>query len=108
MMKFNCFLLSFGCKIRSTVTGIIYNNQMDDFSTPGVTNFYGVEPSPSNFIRPGKRPMSSMSPVIFTNQTSGEVVFVAGASGGTRITTGTLLVSRIIDGSCLGKFLLQN
>ena len=66
---------------------------MDDFSTPDLINAYGVEPSPSNFIEPGKRPMSSMSPVIFTNQTSGDVVFIAGASGGTRITTGTSLVS---------------
>ena len=83
---------SFGSNVRSTVTGIVYNNEMDDFSTPGQVNAYGVEPSPSNFIRPGKRPMSSMSPVIVTNSTSGDVLFIAGASGGTRITTGTALV----------------
>ncbi|XP_028396072.1 glutathione hydrolase 1 proenzyme-like [Dendronephthya gigantea] len=83
----------FGSKVRSTVTGITYNNEMDDFSTPGLTNAYGVEPSPSNFIAPGKRPMSSMSPIILTNRTSGDVVFIAGASGGTRITTGTTLVT---------------
>ena len=88
------FFHSFGSRIRSTVTGIIYNNQMDDFSTPGLINAYGVEPSPSNFIEPGKRPMSSMSPVIFTDPTSGDVEFIAGASGGTRITTGTSLVSK--------------
>ena len=78
--------------MRSTVTGIMYNNEMDDFSTPGSVNFYGVEPSPSNFIKPEKRPMSSMSPVIVTNRTTGDVLFIAGASGGTRITTGTALV----------------
>ena len=34
--------------------GIIYNNQMDDFSQPGSPNFYGYAPSPANFIKPCK------------------------------------------------------
>ncbi|XP_048589503.1 glutathione hydrolase 1 proenzyme isoform X2 [Nematostella vectensis] len=80
----------FGAKYRSPATGIIYNNQMDDFSTPGQPNGFGVAPSPSNYIRPGKRPMSSISPVIFTK--NGTVYLIAGASGGTRITTATALV----------------
>lgn len=65
---------------------------MDDFSTPGLVNFHGIKPSPSNFIQPGKRPMSSMSPVILTNGTSGDVVFIAGAAGGTKIPTAITLV----------------
>ncbi len=32
--------------------GIIYNNQMDDFSQPGLSNYYGYAPSPANFIKP--------------------------------------------------------
>ena len=83
---------SFGSQYRSTRTGIIYNNEMDDFSIPGEKNSYGIEPSESNMIQPGKRPQSSTAPTIFLDQ-DGEARLVIGASGGTRITTAIPLVS---------------
>jgi len=78
--------LLYGGKFMSTQTGIILNNQMDDFSFPGLTNAFGVKPSPNNFVAPGRRPVSSMSPTIVVDG-GGRVVAVVGASGGTKITT---------------------
>ena len=85
---------SFGSKVVSKSTGILLNNQMDDFSSPGQSNIYGLYPSKANFIAPGKRPLSSMSPMVVvgaggTGGTGGRgrLRMVLGASGGSRITT---------------------
>ena len=86
------FCFSFGSLFVSESTGIIMNNEMDDFSTPGQHNYFGYPPSPTNFICPGKRPMSSMSPTIVTDE-NGDVRMVAGAAGGSRIISGTATVS---------------
>lgn len=64
---------------------------MDDFSTPGLLNAYGVYPSESNMIYPGKRPQSSTAPSIFLDG-DGVARLVIGASGGTKITTAISLV----------------
>lgn len=93
----------FGAKLVVEDTGIILNNEMNDFSIPGVTNAFGYIPSPANFVRPGKRPLSSMSPVIVEhlNATSlASALYVAiGAAGGSRIITATVQnLLHILDG----------
>jgi gamma-glutamyltranspeptidase/glutathione hydrolase len=81
----------FGALVVADGTGIILNNEMDDFSAqPGVPNVYGLVGDAANAIAPGKRPLSSMSPVIVTRK--GRAVLVAGGSGGPLIISGTLQV----------------
>ncbi|KAF1771390.1 hypothetical protein GCK72_003216 [Caenorhabditis remanei] len=78
--------LYLGALVSSESTGILWNNEMDDFSTPGHPNFFGFPPSPANFIRPGKRPMSSQSPLIIYNTNGTELMAVGGAGGSTIIS----------------------
>ena len=73
-------------------TGIIYNNQMDDFSSTGIINSYDAPHSEVNFIQPGKRPMSSMSPIIILDEND-NARLVLGAAGGTHIVSSVAVVS---------------
>ncbi|EHA56299.1 gamma-glutamyltransferase [Pyricularia oryzae 70-15] len=80
----------FGSHVMVPETGVPMNNNMDDFSVPGMTNSFGYLPSPANFIRPGKRPLSSMSPLIAEVRDGKRLYFVLGAAGGSRIITSTV------------------
>ncbi|THU77434.1 gamma-glutamyltranspeptidase, partial [Dendrothele bispora CBS 962.96] len=73
-----------------TEDGIILNDEMDDFSSPGQTNSFGFPASPINFISPGKRPQSSISSSIAEDLSTGQLLMATGAAGGSRIITATL------------------
>lgn len=76
----------FGSKVIIPGTGVVMNNQMDDFaSQPGVPNIYGLVGSEANSIAPGKRPLSSMSPTLLLRD--GVPVMTLGAAGGPTIIT---------------------
>lgn len=88
-------MFRFGSKIVSLRTGIVLNDGMDDFSTPGLRNLYGIPPSPANFIKPLKMPMSSMAPTILLDK-NGDLELVFGAAGGSKITSSVAYVSNSI------------
>lgn len=85
--------LHLGAGFASERTGIVLNNEMDDFSFPHGVSSYGLPPCPANFIAPGKRPLSSMAPMIFVDSTTGRVRLAIGAAGGIRITSGAAYVT---------------
>ncbi|KAK7057202.1 gamma-glutamyltranspeptidase [Favolaschia claudopus] len=76
--------LIFGSEVLDSETGVILNDQMDDFSTPGTPNGFGLWPSPYNYPEPGKRPLSSTAPTIIEHP-DGSFAAAVGGSGGSRI-----------------------
>jgi gamma-glutamyltranspeptidase/glutathione hydrolase len=79
----------FGAKVTAADTGVLLNNEMDDFTVkPGVPNLYGLVQGELNAIAPGKRLLSSMSPTIVSKD--GAPVLVVGTPGGSRIITAVL------------------
>jgi gamma-glutamyltranspeptidase/glutathione hydrolase len=81
----------FGARMTVPHTGIILNNEMDDFAlAPGIANVYGLRGASPNSIAPGKRPLSSMTPTIVLK--NGSPVLTLGGSGGPTIVTATLQV----------------
>lgn len=79
----------FGAGVVVPGTGVLLNNEMDDFSSaPGVPNAYGLVGGEANSIQPGKIPLSSMTPTIVVRE--GKVRLVVGAPGGSTIITTTL------------------
>lgn len=81
--------LLFGSKVLIPETGIIANNEMNDFSVPGQSNAFGFIASPANYVAPGKRPLSSITPTI-VEHSNGTLYFVTAAAGGSRILTATV------------------
>jgi gamma-glutamyltranspeptidase / glutathione hydrolase len=81
---------TFGSKVVIPGTGVLMNNQMDDFSAqPGVANHFGLVGAQANAIAPGKRPLSSMSPAIVLKDN--RPILAIGAAGGPTIISQTLL-----------------
>jgi gamma-glutamyltranspeptidase/glutathione hydrolase len=81
---------TFGSKVVVPGTGVILNNQMDDFSAqPGVANYFGLIGAEANAVSAGKRPLSSMSPTIVLK--NGKPILSLGAAGGPTIISQTLL-----------------
>jgi len=88
----------FGSGITVPGTGVILNNEMDDFSiAPDTPNAYGlVDTRGANAVEPLKRPLSSMTPTILVKD--GKPMMVTGSPGGPRIITTTLLtILNVID-----------
>jgi gamma-glutamyltranspeptidase/glutathione hydrolase len=82
----------FGAKMSVPALGIILNDEMDDFAVaPGVPNAYHLEGELANEVRAGKRPLSSMTPIIVTK--NGAPVMTTGGSGGPTIISGVLQVA---------------
>lgn len=79
----------FGSLVVVPGTGLLLNNEMDDFSrAPGSPNAFGLIGNLANAIAPGKKPLSSMTPTLVLRQ--GRPYLALGASGGPRIITATL------------------
>lgn len=82
--------------------GVFLNNEMDDFAiAPGVPNSYGLVQASANEVRPGARPLSSMSPLIV--EEGGKPLLVVGSPGGSTIPTTVLqILLRATSGESLG------
>ncbi|GAA6015516.1 hypothetical protein JCM11491_004379 [Sporobolomyces phaffii] len=83
--------LLFGSRVMDKETGVILNDEMDDFATPGIPDAFGLRPSPYNYPAAGKRPLSSTAPLIMDHPFSISpldphgVYLALGGSGGSRI-----------------------
>ena len=88
---------NFGCKAVASGTGVLLNNEMDDFSIkPGFPNMFGLVGSKANSIAPQKRMLSSMTPSIVLHGDS--LFMVLGSPGGSKIITNVAqVISHVID-----------
>ncbi|MGU9980110.1 gamma-glutamyltransferase [Phreatobacter sp. HK31-P] len=88
---------SYGLGLVADGTGILLNNEMDDFAAKaGAVNAFGLVQGDANLPGPGKRPLSSMTPTILFRD--GKVAMVTGSPGGSRIITITLqTILNVVD-----------
>jgi gamma-glutamyltranspeptidase/glutathione hydrolase len=88
---------SYGSGVTIAGTGILMNNEMDDFTAKvGVKNMFGLLQGPANAIVPSKRPLSSMTPTLVVRD--GQLLLVTGSPGGpTIINTVLQVISNVID-----------
>ena len=88
---------SYGLGLVAEGTGILLNNEMDDFAArAGAVNAFGLVQGDANLPGPGKRPLSSMTPTILFRD--GKVAMVTGSPGGSRIITITLqTILNVVD-----------
>jgi gamma-glutamyltranspeptidase/glutathione hydrolase len=89
--------LSFGARFVAGSTGVILNDEMDDFSAqPGVPNYFGLVGALANAIAPGKRPLSSMTPLVLVKD--GRAALSVGGSGGPLIISETVqAIVNVVD-----------
>jgi gamma-glutamyltranspeptidase/glutathione hydrolase len=89
--------LGFGSAVVVPGTGVLLNDEMDDFSTqPGTPNAFGLVGGEANAVAPGRRPLSSMTPTIVLRE--GKPFLILGSPGGPRIITAVLqVILNVID-----------
>lgn len=86
----------FGSKILVPKTGIVLNNEIDDFAIHASGNVYGLVGNEANSLQPKKRPLSSMAPTVILRGERPEIV--VGAAGGPRIISAALqVILNVID-----------
>jgi gamma-glutamyltranspeptidase/glutathione hydrolase len=92
--------LHFGAHLVAGKTGIVLNDEMDDFSLqPGVPNAFGLIGNEQNAVAPRKRPLSSMTPTIALDPAGGVRVVVGAAGGPTIITSTAQVLLNVVDWS---------
>ncbi len=99
---------SFGSKVVIPGTGVVMNNEMDDFSIqPGVSNYFGLIGGHANAVAPRKRPLSCMSPTLVLKD--GKPIIALGAAGGPKIISQVVLqlVSLLDSGMSPAEALAQ-
>lgn len=98
--------LEFGAKFLDDKTGIILNDEIDDFYVPNVKNAFDLDKMTKNILEPNKRPFSSAAPVLMINKNE---IIAIGAAGGTRIPTSIFsVIFHLILGKTLSESIMES